>query len=465
MSVTAVQPASIAPATADAVGGRVAELAARARIPVVVALITGLAGASGSVGADARWLAALGNTIAARGAVPHGIPFAAASSAHWANALVPAELAFHWLESAFGDRGLMIAQMLAVAVAMWLLGRDAVFGGAGEVGVAGALLAVAVGAFGSLAIARVQMFSLVLFALMVMLLRAQARAPSRRIWLALPMLAVWANLHGAVLSGVAVLYAYLLLKRGRTEPALAATVAIGALAAICVTAAGLRTPDYYYGLITNVAAQRGEGLWAPLGASPLDYALIAVALGFALRLRRTRLALWELAVVVGLALLTIHAARSGVWLLFFLAAPVAAASSERRSWNGLIPLALVLAVLLLGAAVAKPAASAATRLLVTRAVSLAHGSPVLADAVLAEQVALAGGRIWAGDPIDAFSRADQARYLNWLQGAGTGRAALSADISVVLVATGSAAQRLTARDPAYRSLAHDAATTLYVRER
>src|SRR5947209_15757104 len=81
-----------------------------------VALLLGAAALVCVIGADARWLAALGNVIVARHAIPHGIPFAAAPTTHWANTLVLAELAFRSLEAGLGDRGLMLAQLMAVGI-------------------------------------------------------------------------------------------------------------------------------------------------------------------------------------------------------------------------------------------------------------------------------------------------------------------------------------------------------------
>src|SRR5436305_1189172 len=72
--------------------------------------IVAICALASTIGADARWLAALGRLIATRGHIPAGVPFASASSAHWPNAIALGELIFHWLETALGGRGLMLAQ-------------------------------------------------------------------------------------------------------------------------------------------------------------------------------------------------------------------------------------------------------------------------------------------------------------------------------------------------------------------
>ena len=146
------------------------------------------------------------------------MPFALAPTGHWPNPIVLAELIFAGFQSALGDTGLMVLQLVAVAGALALLARDARAGGADNLGSAAALLLVGVGALPSLAIARAQLFSLLLFPALALLLRAQARRPSRGIWLAVPLLALWSNLHGAALLGLGLLAAYLVFERARRTP-------------------------------------------------------------------------------------------------------------------------------------------------------------------------------------------------------------------------------------------------------
>jgi hypothetical protein len=102
--------------------------------------------------------------------------------------------------------------------------------------------------------------------------------------------------------------------------------------------------------------------------------------------------------------------------------------------------------------------------LLARAVALAHGTPVLASAIPAEQVALAGGRIWAGDPLDAFSHRIQGWYLDWLAGSASGRSVLANPrIKVVLVTRNTSAMTFTGADSAFIRVAGDRTATLYVR--
>ena len=436
-------------------------------MPVAAAVIAIVAVAAllATVGADARWLAALGHVIVQRGSIPSGVPFAAAPTGQWPNALVLAELVFGGLERTLGDRGLVLAQLLAVGAAMAVLARDSRLGGARPAGIAVALMVAALGTLPSRANVRAQVFSLVLFPVLCALLRAEARSGSRRIWLAVPLLALWSNLHGAALLGLAVTLAYLVCSRLRTEPIVAVGVGLASVGALCLTPALANTPAYYYGLLTNVAASRGQGMWGPLSlVNPLDLVLIAAAIALLVRVRRTRQPLWEWAVLIALAVLTVQASRNGVWLLLFLVPAAARTFTPTRTWPGLAPVAATVSLIMIAFAFVRgPEPAGAGQPLLARALALAHGSPVLAEGQIAEQFALAGGRIWVGNPIDAFSRPDQAAYLDWLAGSPDGRRALVWQVDVVLVSRGSATQKLMAQSHDFAAVGGDLRAAMYER--
>ncbi len=78
------------------------------------------------------------------------------------------------------------------------------------------------------------------------------------------------------------------------------------------------------------------------------------------------------------------------------------------------------AVLVVFGIVRGPLNTAASARVLDRALTDAHGTPMIADSMLAEQVALAGGRVYVANPIDAFSRADQRLWIAWLEGQAGG---------------------------------------------
>jgi hypothetical protein len=366
-----------------------------------------------------------------------------------------AELVFWVLESALGDRGLVLAQMLAVGLAFGVLAADAVRAGATKQATASTCLIAALGAAPNLVIARAQLFSLALFPALLALLRADARRQSRRIWLVVPLLALWSNLHGAVLVGVSVALVYLTISRLRTLPVETLSVAAACVLALCANPGGVHAFSYYAGVLSNAAAQHGEGLWAPLSpTSPFDAILIVTAILLSIRAARTRISGWEGVVLLLLAGMTVHASRSGIWLLLVLVTPAAVGARAGSVWRRRVALVAgaALASFALGA-VRGPAPSGADPRTIAQAIALARGTPILAGDIAAEQIALAGGKVWASNPIDAFAPGVQLSYLEWTDGQLAGLPGVGSDVRVVLVTRGSAEAELMRRLPAFRVVA------------
>ena len=109
-----------------------------------------------------------------------------------------------------------------------------------------------------------------------------------------------------------------------------------------------------------------------------------------------------------------------------------------------------------------PGPSGTDAALLRQAARAAHGSPILAYPVDAEQLALRGDLIWIGNPLDAFARTEQRSYLGWLRGEPSGDGALAA-VRVALVPRDSPAQQRLAADRVFRELGRDASAVLYER--
>ena len=127
----------------------------------------------------------------------------------------------------------------------------------------------------------------------------------------------------------------------------------GACWPLCANPALWHTPSYVLGVLHNEAAKQAIGLWAPLSVhSWLDVAFGLAAVVLLAGALRARPRAWELVALAGLALLTLHAARGGVWLALY-AAPLAATGFGGHARSERIPrlarpvaLALIAAVLL-----------------------------------------------------------------------------------------------------------------------
>ena len=422
----------------------------------------------GMVGADARWLAAMGGIVTAERRIPAGIPFAALPTVAWHNVPVLGELVFHGLVALGGERALLAAQLAASALALGFVQRDARNGGASAGQTAAVVPLAVLTAAPAFLVVRAQLFSLALFPAVLLLLRSEARKPTRRIWLVPPLLALWANLHGAVLVGLAGFLAYVACERLRASRAESLALGVAGLASLLATPALLSTPAYFRGVMQNAAARRGIGLWAPLSpTSGWDLLLAAGALLLLVLALRARPYRFELLFGLLLAAMTAHAARSGVWLVLLAAVPAARAVPVRRPEAGGLRAMLLcgLGTLVVVTGLANgPQPIGAGASLVARAVRIAAGSPILAEDAAAEQVALAGGRVWAGDPIDAFPAPVQRRYVAWLRGEPQGDDLLEGS-RIVLVLRGGPAERRLRELGGFRLVAADRRTDLFMRGR
>lgn len=421
-----------------------------------------------SIGADAHWLAALGSEIAELGRIPSGVPYAAAPSGGWENAPVLGELVFHAIVTGLGDRGLVFALVGAVALAVAVVALDMRRADVADAPSALVLLLVGVAASQSLLVVRGQLFSLALFPVCVFLLRHQTRLPSEGIWLLVPLFALWSNLHGGVLVGIAVAAAYLLFHRLRRTPVTAIAVLIASLGAVLLTPSLLDTSRYYQRVLGSEAAVSHEGLWAPLSLDmPLDIAFLVAGIPLVIAALASRPKVWELVALTGLAALTIQAGRNAVWLVLFAATPAARWLTGSREWR-LRPARLLTAVLAaclagllaigLGRAPEPPAAGEKLR---ARTALEAGSAPILADDINAEALALDGRLVWISNPLDAFDLPDQRAYLDWIAGREAGDALVRHFPAVLVTADSPPARRLAARDD-WRVAAKDERAVLFV---
>ncbi len=180
------------------------------------------------------WLVAMGERIVQDGAVPVGVPFATAESSGWPNVPVLGEIVFHAIYS-LGVLALPFALILMDLAALAVLAVGAKDRGAAPVATSVALVIASLGMLPALGIVRSQFLSWVPFAVLLLLLRRQHERPDWHIWLVVPLLALWGNLHGGVLVGVVVTGAYLILSRLRTSPITAVGVGSACLAALFLT--------------------------------------------------------------------------------------------------------------------------------------------------------------------------------------------------------------------------------------
>lgn len=413
------------------------------------------------VGADTFWLVALGDLIRESGAVPDGVPFAAADTHGWPNILVLAQLILS-LVAGRGAAGLVGLQLVVDAVALALVVAGARRTGASDRATAVALALVVLGGLPAFVVVKLQLLSLIPFAGLLLLLRAQHRRPTRAIWAMPVLVAIWTNLHGAVLLGVAVGGAYLLFSRLRVRPIETLLVGPATLLALLATPAALHTLDYYRDVMGNEAAVRGAGMWARLSLdNPFDVLFVITAGLLLVAALRRRLPVWEYVLLLGLLIATATASRHGIWLILAAAGPAAQGLSRGASRDaddadvtpdsggrlamtaGSLGALAGLAIALLVLPHRDTETLGGSPALVKEVVARADGRVVLAPEPLVESLVAAGMTAWACNPIDAFDRGVQKAYLDFSELDEVDRAIEVADgaITAIVVEKDSAAAR------------------------
>ena len=211
---------------------------------------------------------------------------------------------------------------------------------------------------------RAQMLALPLYTGMLWLLATQARRPSNRVWLALPILVVWGNVHGSAALGallVVLLAVYELVRsRGASWRRSVPLGLLAPLAALMTPYGPLTTARYYYLLLIDppFAGRVTEWSWAdPAINTMFFYFLVAITIPLFV-LGRRRLTLFDFALLALTLVGAVTAIRGIVWfaLACMVFAPVAIGrklesrnpGEPRRGLN--VTLAAVMAVAVFAAA-------------------------------------------------------------------------------------------------------------------
>jgi hypothetical protein len=309
------------------VRGRVAELLAREPFVVLVLALDALVltfRLPDVVGSD-TWLALVGGRLVSDSWLPHHDTLTIWSHGiTWIDQQWLGQLLFYGLQAVGGLRLLLLVHVALLVGALGLALAFARHRGASARSVA---LVGVVSLFVALpnTAARTQAFAYVLFVAVFWLLAADARAPSRRVLLVLPLLVLWANVHGSAVlgAGLVVLWAIAAVVRaGRRAGAVRAGVRAAALAVIaplCLLASpyGLALEGYYRDVLNAGAFRDVVAEWRPT-TFPEQWPFFLLALGaLALAARKPRrLTLFEHLALFCMLLLGLDAVRNIVWFAF-----------------------------------------------------------------------------------------------------------------------------------------------------
>jgi hypothetical protein len=288
-----------------------------------------------SLGPDTYISLTAGRWISAHG-LPHTDHLSvAAAGKPWIDQQWLAHVLFYALWRIGGDGAVAASSALGVGLAIGLLYALCVRRGADMVstwiGVGSALVVCLM-----FAETRSQSYAYPLFVglLWIVLSELERGRFSRRALLVVPIIALWANLHGSVLVGAALAAGCFGLRgarnlvRRRTRAALPdLAVAVLALAAVLATPYGTAILGYYPRVLGDPAlATIAE--WQPSSFTIICLPFVAILLGlvgaaFYSRGRRLPVPAWPIAIAAVLGVLATHALRYQVWFAM-AAAPVLA---------------------------------------------------------------------------------------------------------------------------------------------
>jgi hypothetical protein len=171
------------------------------------------------------------------------------------------------------------------------------------------------------AVLRPQSLAYPLFVAVFWLLAADARNPSRRVFLTLPLLVVWANLHGSVilgaglvaLAGLVELATHLARERRPSSRGLALVLLPGPC--LLVSPYALQLPDYYDKVTLKGGFSSFVTEWAPTTLSPVTIPFYLLVLGGMWLMGRAghRLRVFEKLALLATAILGFQANRNITW--------------------------------------------------------------------------------------------------------------------------------------------------------
>jgi hypothetical protein len=337
--------------------------------PVIAALACGLLLLLPAEMSPDGWFALLsGHEIIAHGFPSHDMLTVWGHGRRWVDQQWLAQLGYYGLYSLGGLRLALMANAaivlgsFAAAVAL----ARARGGSLGNVLVVSLPAGFVIG--WSASALRPQSLALPLFVALVWLLISDARRPSQRVFLVIPLLVLWANLHGTVVLGSLLVAIYAATSAWTRRSIKRRDLALLACAIVMpfVSPYGPHLVGYYDALLFNSQLAQYVPDWAPTSLSPVTLPFYALALGTVFLLGRARpsVTLFERVTLVVLLILGIEANRGMPWFAFVALATVPTMLNSvfasdlrivsRRVGSGLLVASAVAVASAAAIAVAKP---------------------------------------------------------------------------------------------------------------
>jgi hypothetical protein len=229
-------------------------------------------------------------------------------------------------------------------------------------------LPVLVAYYPEAAVLRPQTFAYPLFVAAFWLLASDARRPSRRVFLVVPVLVLWANLHGSVLLGAGltslagVLHVAAAVRTRSLRPGLTGgLLALVAWPCMLASPYAAHLPSYYRTVVHGGNFSHFVSEWAPTTLTPATAPVYLLVFAGVWLLGRagSRVSAFEKLAFVALGVVAFDAVRNTAWLglaalavLPVLLDTIRPQSDEPRRLNRLLAMAMVAWLLVAAAAVA-----------------------------------------------------------------------------------------------------------------
>jgi hypothetical protein len=228
------------------------------------------------------WMAlASGRWIAQHGLPSHDTLTVWTHGRRWTDQQWLAQLALYGLWRVGGIKLALLVHALLVTSGLAITATMARKRGASALAVTYVAIPVLIAYYPVASVMRPQSFAFPLFALTLWLVLSDAQHPSRRVYLTLPLLVVWTNLHGSVLLGaILVSLAGLVAIVQERRPSVRGLVLLLApWACLFASPYALHLPGYYDKILIGGQFKKFVTEWAPTTLTPGTAAVYLIVLG------------------------------------------------------------------------------------------------------------------------------------------------------------------------------------------
>ena len=270
------------------------------------------------------WMAlASGREIAQHGLPTHDALTVWAHGERWIDQQWLAQLAFYGLAQLGGLKLALFAHLLLCTGAVTGAAILAVRIGGSARSATWVCLPVFIAYYPEAGVLRPQSFGYPLFVAVLWLLLADGRRRSNRVFLVLPLIALWANLHGSVLLGAGLVslaglvgVGEALLARPRRLDRRSLLLLLGPWPCLLVSPYAVHLPTYYEKILIGGNFSHFVTEWAPTTLTPTTAPVYLLILGGMWLLGRAggALSLFEKLAFLATSVLAFEAVRNTAWI-------------------------------------------------------------------------------------------------------------------------------------------------------